>query len=196
MSNMNRLDALKEKVERLYREKEDGHDQWVDWLYEHHVVIVVKYAKELAERFNVNAELAQVAALLHDIADYKMKRSDPKHEEESLATARQLMEECGYSAEDIALVVDDAIRFHSCHGAERPKSQEGLILATADSVAHLKTDFYVFATWALGRSRTLEETKEWTLQKLKRDFNNKISFDEVREEVRPDYELLKNFFAR
>lgn len=193
---MERLNKLQQKVQNLYDQKHQGRAAWADWLYENHVEVVANYAKELAGRFGGDAELAQVAALLHDIADYKMKRDNPKHEEESLAIARKLMTECGYSAEDITLVVDDAIRFHSCYGSERPKSKEGLILAAADSMAHLKTDFYVFIIWALGRNASLKEIKEWSLQKIERDFHNKISFDEIREETRPDYELLKNLFSR
>lgn len=108
---MERLNKLQQKVRGLYDQKHQGRADWADWLYENHVEVVANYAKELSGRFGGDAELAQAAALLHDIADYKMKRDNPKHEEESLAIARQLMTEYGYSAEDITLVVDDAIRF-------------------------------------------------------------------------------------
>lgn len=193
---MTRLDELKQKIKTLYQEEQPDRAAWADWLYGNHVLVVTNYAKELAEKYGADAELAQAAALLHDIADYKMKRDNPRHEEESLELARRLMKEHGYSEEDVELTVEDAIRYHSCHGDERPKSKEGLVLATADSLAHLKTDFYLFATHALGQEDSLEEIKEWCLKKLERDFNNKISFDEIREEVRPDYEMLKNLFSR
>lgn len=32
-------------------------------------------------------------------------------------------------------------------------------------------------------------------QKLERDLNDKISFDDIREEVRPDYEMIKELFV-
>lgn len=69
-------------------------------------------------------------------------------------------------------------------------------MTPSDSMAHLKTDFYVFIIWALGRNASLIEIKEWSLQKIERDFNSKISFDEIREETRPDYEMLRNLFSR
>jgi hypothetical protein len=49
----------------------------------------------------------------------------------------------------IELVVDDAIRLHSCYDGNRPASLEGQALAAADALAHLKTDFYVLlhANW-------------------------------------------------
>jgi hypothetical protein len=107
------------------------------------------------------------------------------------------MQEHGYTDDEIALTVDDAIRYHSCHDDERPKSMEGLVLATADSLAHLQTNFYVFATWSFGKSnRSLEDLHTWVLKKIERDLNNKISFDDVRETARPDYEMIKELFSR
>lgn len=193
---MERLQTLEQRVRDLYEEENPNRAKWANWLADNHVFVVADYASELAKRYGANEELARAAALLHDIADVKMKRDDPTHEEESLRMARELMQEAGYSEEEIKLTVDDAIRYHSCHGDERPASTEGKILATADSLAHLKTDFYVFATWALGRDSTLEEIKSWVLKKIERDLNNKILFDDVREDVMPDYNLIKELFSR
>jgi hypothetical protein len=125
-----------------------------------------------------------------------MARMDPQHEDESLAIARKVMTDCGYASQEIELVVNDAVRFHSCHDNERPKSKEGLVLATADSLAHLKTNFYVYATWAYGRDRSLETLKAWVLKKIERDLNSKISFDDEREDARKDYEMIKELFSR
>ena len=110
--------------------------------------------------------------------------------------ARELMKKMEYSEDDIRLVVDEAILYHSCHGKERPQSIEGKILATADSLAHLKTDFYIFVPWALGRESTLEEVKAWVLKKIDRDLNSKVLFDDVREEVLPDYNMIKDLYSR
>lgn len=194
---MERLQKLEAKVQELYQQKDPGRDEWADWLADNHVFVVADYATELAKKHGANEELARAAALLHDIADVKMKRKDEQHEEESLKIARELMQEAGYNDDEIKLVVDDAIRYHSCHGDERPKSVEGQILSTADSMAHLKTDFYIYATWAFGYDhRTLEVVKAWTLKKIERDLNNKMFFDDVRQELVPDYERIKELFSR
>lgn len=194
---MARFDELYEKVASLYNQKLETRDGWSDWLYPNHVVVVTENAQQIAMQKGANVEFAQVAALLHDCADFKMKRVDPKHEAESLNIARDLMTEFGYSKEEIALVVDDAIRYHSCHGDQRPKSIEGLVLATADSLAHLQTHFYVFATWSFGESgRSLKTLNDWVLTKIDRDLNNKISFDDIREAARPDYDMLKKLYSR
>ncbi len=193
---MTKLNKLEEGVKKLYAAKNPERTEWADWLADNHVFIVADYATDLANRFGANADLARAAALLHDIADCKMARMDPGHEAESLKIARELMIQSGYTEEEISLVVDDAIRYHSCHNGESPESIEGKILATADSMAHLKTDFYVYAAWAFGKTRTLEQLKKWTLKKIERDLNDKVFFDEVREELRPDYEIIKNLFSR
>jgi putative nucleotidyltransferase with HDIG domain len=192
---MAHIDVLREKIAELYEQKLDDRDEWTDWLYPNHVLVVAENAKQIAARVGADVALSEAAALLHDIADTHMARSNPEHETESLRMARQILQDCEYPAEQITMLVDDALRFHSCHGNERPKNQEGLVLATADSLAHLQTDFYVYATWKMG-ARSLEDVKSWVVQKIERDLNNKISFPEIREEARPDYEHIKALFSR
>lgn len=193
---MNRLQQLEKNVKKLYEEKNSDRADWADWMFDNHVLVVANNASKLAKKYDANEELSRAAALLHDIADAKMKRENEKHEEVSLQMARELMTEFGYSDNEIKLVVDDAIRYHSCYGDEHPQSLEGKILSTADSLAHLKTDFYVFVAWAFGKSMTLKELKEWVLEKIDRDLNKKIFFDEVRKDTLPDYEVIKNLFSR
>jgi putative nucleotidyltransferase with HDIG domain len=195
--DMKRLQKLEDRVKAVYQAKDSERDDWADWLAEHHVFVVADFASELAHKYGANEELSRIAALLHDIADAKMERKSEHHEEESLKIARELMQETGYNDTEIKLVVDDAIRYHSCHGDERPESIEGKILSTADSMAHLKTDFYIYATWAFGHDRrTLEEVKVWALKKIERDLNNKMFFDDIRQELVPDYDRIKALFSR
>lgn len=192
-----RIDKLEAKVEALYQKDAPDRDEWADWLWKNHVKVVANYATELAEKYKADADIARACALLHDIADAYTKRRNPEHEAESLKTARKLLEETEYSPQEIALIVDDALKYHSCHGSERPESLEGKILATADALAHLETDFYVYAVWALGQEgKKLEDIKEWVTAKIERDLNKKILFDDVRENTRPKYEEIKAMFLR
>jgi putative nucleotidyltransferase with HDIG domain len=193
---MTRLERLRQTVKDLYGQNHPGRAEWADWLYDNHVLIVAANAKQLAEKYGANKELAEIAALLHDIADYKMKERNDAHEQESLKVARKVMTDCGYKAEEIVLVVDDAIMLHGCHDGKKPASQEGLILATADALAHLQSDFYIFFTIVVGSRMPMQEFKSYALKKLDRDFYDKISFDDEREAARPDYEVLKHLFSR
>jgi putative nucleotidyltransferase with HDIG domain len=197
---MSNFETLKQKVAGLYESQSPGRDNWCDWLWQIHVPVVAHNARQLAERLGADAELAEAAAWLHDIADVRMARISDQHEEESLRIGRELMSDAGYSQADIALVIDDAVRLHSCYDGNRPTSKEGQVLATADALAHLKTDFYMYALWAWEKegpaTEVIEGIKQWALKKLERDLNHKICFDAVREETRPDYEQLKLFFTR
>jgi len=193
---MLKLQTLEHHVQQLYAHKSPGRSPWTDWLAVHHVFVVADKATELAQRFGANQELARAAALLHDIADVKLNRSSDKHEQTSLDMARTLMEQAGYDEKNIGLVVDDAIRYHSCHDGNIPTSQEGKVLATADALAHLQTDFYIFATWMMSKeNKELDVVKEWTLKKIERDFHDKIQFNEVRDECREDYAAIKRLFS-
>jgi HD superfamily phosphodiesterase len=190
---MSRLTTLKEKIDALYKAKNPARAEWADWLHENHVFLVAEKAGELADRFGANKELAMAAGMLHDVADAVMGRHDARHAEESERMARALLRECGFSEEEIQTVVDDAIVFHGCHQGNAPKSLEGKVMATADALVHLSTDFYEFAIQQMRQTKTNAEIGQWVFPKLERDFNNKVLFDDVREEARPDYETRKAF---
>lgn len=194
---MTRIETLEDSVRARYAAKNPSRAAWADWLGDNHVFVVADNASQLAVNKGANAELARAAALLHDIADTEMSRFDDAHEEASLRIARKLLEEAGFAKDEIDIVVDDAIRHHSCHDGRIPASLEGRVLAAADSMAHLQSDFYVFATWALGgETKGLPDVKRWALKKINRDFNDKILFDDVRDSCREDYEWLKELFSR
>lgn len=193
---MTHTEQLEQLVYDAYAAHYPGHDEWTDWLAAHHLPFVADKAVALARRFGADPDLARAGALVHDIADINMSRFADGHDEASLTIGHDLMQQAGFGTEDIALVVDDAVRHHACHGGRAPDSLEGKVLAAADAMAHLQTDFYIFATWFKGRSRTLEEAKSWTLKKLERDFHDKLQLAGLQDELRVDYELIKALFSR
>ena len=194
---MSRLDDLEARVRELYEAKLPTRDGWADWLYPNHVLVVADYATKLAKQHGANAELARAAALLHDIGDVKLDRTQDEHEQVSLDLGRDIMRQTGYSEDDIKLVIDDAARYHSCHDGQTPASLEGKILATADSMAHLLTDFYLYAAWGMGQEgESFDEVKQWALKKIDRDLHDKIQFDDVRKQCQPDYDRIKALFGR
>ena len=194
---MTRMQNLERTVINLYAAHNPKRADWADWLAENHVLLVADNAADLARRYGASEELARASALLHDIADTRMSRFAPEHEETSLAMARELMQQAGFNQDEIRLSVDDAIRFHSCHDGHIPESTEGKVLASADSKAHLLSDFYIFATWSFGgEGKTLEEAKQYVLKKIERDFHDKIQFDEVQQECQEAYDNLRILFDR
>lgn len=189
---MSRITKVKQQVDALYQAKNPSRDDWADWLYEKHVFAVSDEAEILAARFGANKDLVMAAGMLHDIADAVMKRFDEKHESQSLVIAREILQKSGFSTEEIQLVVDDAIALHSCRDGKSPSSLEGRMMATADAVVHLKSDFYEIALGKMREEkRPLEKIRAWARKKIEKDFHDKILFEEIKEEVRTDYEKLK-----
>lgn len=191
---MQGINCIQSKVEAIYEARNPSRDSWADQLFEHHVFLVSTKARELAERFGANAELAEAAGMLHDIADAIMSRFDPSHEEKSLYIAHTILAECGFTQENIA-IIDDALRFHSCRNGKTPVTMEGKILATADAVIHLTTPFYQRALAVKSQDTPLQEIRDWALPKIERDYHVKILFDEIRDEVSDDYENIKSLFV-
>lgn len=192
---MNRLEILKKKVSGLYLSKNESKDGWADWLYENHIFLVADKAGELADKYGANNELAITSAMLHDIADAVMGRFDDSHEIESLKIAKIFLKESGFSDEEIVIVVDDAMKLHSCRDGNIPKTLEGKIMATADAVIHLSTNFYEHAILEKKKDGiSIEEIKAWAIPKIERDLNVKIFFEDVKKEMLPYYEKQKALF--
>lgn len=184
-----RLDRLTSRVTALYDEERPGRADWADWLSKNHIGPVSEAAARVARRMGANAELAAAGGLLHDIADSVMSRFDSAHEETSLQLARDIMRECGYTEDEIGTVVDDGIRLHSCRDGMQPTTLVGKCIASGDALAHLQTDFYDFAKLKMEKEgRPIDIVKKWAVSKLHRDYHDKLCFDELKPEVRSDFE--------
>jgi HD superfamily phosphodiesterase len=193
---MTSLETLTRKIRDLYEAKNPARDSWADWLYGTHLFVVADYAKKYAVRYAANVEVSVAASLLHDCADAVMSRTDARHSDMSNNIAEQLLLESGFSDADITQIVRDILPKHSCRDGVVPESLEGKVMATPDAVAHLATDFYPGATAKFrAEGRNMAAHKLWMLEKIKRDFEVKIFFDGVREEVRTRHEELQGIAA-
>lgn len=168
------------------------------WMWKNHVPVVALKAEELSIKYGADPDLAVAGALLHDFGDAFMYRFAKNHEEVSETKAREVLYKSGYSEEEIEIVMQEVIAPHSCRpGDELPRTKEAQVLATADALAHLTTDFYVQFTWKhIPEGKSYEEFLIWVKEKLARDFNRKIFFNEVKEEVRYRYEALMEVFVK
>ncbi len=193
---MKKIELLEKKIRTLYEGKSQNRADWADWLYEHHVFVVAEIARILARRYGANEELVMASAMLHDVADAEMSRFDDRHKNRSIEIASDFSLEAGFSEKEVEGIID-AIKYHNCRDGQAPSSLEGKVMATADAVAHLATNYYVLALEALVKEgKTKDQIQSWALPKIERDFKDKIFFDEVREEVRGDYVRVKAIFSR
>jgi HD superfamily phosphodiesterase len=189
---MNRIEALEKRVREVYEKNSPGRVPEGDWLYKNHVFQVAVESRKVAEKYGGEPELAYVAGLLHDIADSEMDRFNDGHEERSREIAAQLLNESGFTDSEIQIVVDDALRHHSCRGDERPLTAEGKAMAAGDAVVHLNTNFYdYFLATFRARGETEADIQAWIDEKTTRDLINKIPFEDLRASLKPRYEEIR-----
>ena len=191
---MNKYQKVAQQVEKAYLACTEDFGKW---MWKNHVPVVAQKAEELSIKYGADSDLAVAGALLHDFGDAFMYRFAKNHEEVSQTKAREVLSKSGYSKSQIETVMQEVIAPHSCRtGDELPRTKEARVLATADALAHLTTDFYVQFTWKhIPEGKTYEEFLVWVTEKLDRDFNRKIFFDEVKEEVRYRYDALMEVFV-
>ena len=191
---MNKITKLKQKVELLYLNSPSTVKDWSTWIYKAHVLKVVKITEDLTKKYGVNKDLAVAGALLHDVADALMRREEENHESVSYEIAKKLMQEAGFSTEEIQFIIIEIIRPHSCKSLQ-PQTMEGKILATADAIAHLTTDIYEELYQLFPDNEKQEEYNAWVLSKLERDFHLKIKFEDQKLMYEENYKKLKKKFS-
>lgn len=156
------------------------------WFF--HVKPVIDISKEMARKYGADIEIVWLAAILHDIA--RLNDVEP-HDEISAQSAQKLLLNEGFE-ERVASEVSSIILTHRCEN-HIPVTKEQKILASADAITHFKAPFYLWFCHV--SSKPFRETLEGNIKKIERDFHQKIFFDEEREQVRKQYEVLKEWLT-
>lgn len=183
-----------DQVEKLYNSTQR---EIAVWLWKNHVQVVANYALELAKKYQADADLAFAGALLHDVADIWHERNEASFEEITAKTARQVLNQAGYDHSLADKFYSQIIEPHSVRlDGKQPNNLEAKILATADAMAHLTTDFYLNFQKMGYPTSDKTEFKDWVLAKLERDFHRKIFFPEIKAKLEPYYAKLKKHFSQ
>ena len=162
-----------------------------EWFYDTHLLAVEKFAKKLLEKLKgADAEVVLLGVWLHDLQRVRDKKGD--HAKVGANEAEKTMLEMGYPEKTISHV-KEIILSHSCNSDSMPQTVEAKILASADAMSHYVNDFYLKI--ALLRQRSLPEFKEWSLEKLDRDYNKKIFFDFAKKMIKKRHDVLTEFFS-
>ena len=139
-------------------------------IYREHIQYVYKYVLLLSENKNVDKEVLELSALLHDIAmtDKNLDRS--RHNEYGSEIAEQLLRENNYP-EDKVQFVKKCILNHSSKRAEYRTTEEERILVNADGLSHFDSinNLYNLAHAVMGLND--EDTIKFIQDKLTRDYN-------------------------
>ncbi|MFZ5955659.1 MAG: HD domain-containing protein [Nanoarchaeota archaeon] len=100
--------------------------------YLHHILLVTKYAKRLAKEFNVDEEVIEIAALLHDIGSTKYGRKN--HHINGAKIAEKKLREFEYENEKIVKIKNCILNHRGSIHSQR-KSIEEKIIADADAIS-------------------------------------------------------------
>lgn len=166
------------------------------WMWHNHVQWVADKAKKLAEKYDADVEKVYCAALLHDLGDSRYERGHPEFEPWSWEESKAILKRAGFRHAARKEILE-AISTHSCHPGHLPATVEGKVLATADAMWHLQTNFFPVICYMHRPESThsYEEWQGWFRQKVERDYGSKIFFDDEREEVQEDYNALIRVFG-
>ena len=169
-----------EKIRQLVKDEADE-DDWKD-----HIVPVVNYAKKLAKILEVDMEIVELAALLHDIGRLKFGGKD--HDITGVPEAEKILKEHDYP-QDVIDEVKHCIESHRGSKNIPPRTIIAKIITNADAMAH----FDAIPTFFYWRSKkdSFEEAFKWVDEKIERDWNKKLTLPEAREMMEEKYKAIK-----
>ncbi|TFF68391.1 HD domain-containing protein [Candidatus Thorarchaeota archaeon] len=121
------IETIEERVRELLQSSERGAHTY------DHSLRVLKIALEIGQEEDANLKVVGAAALLHDIGRAEERETGISHAILSGEMARPILEEVGFSREEISLVID-AIRTHRFSEDLTPNTLEGEILSDADKL--------------------------------------------------------------
>ena len=139
-------------------------------IYREHIQYVYKYVVMLSKDKNVDREVLELVALLHDISMTDMALDRSRHNEYGAEIAEQLLRENNYPEEKTQLV-KRCILNHSKRRQQYRSTEEEQILVDADGLSHfdvVKT-LYSLPSKVMGLSE--EDSVRFVQDKLTGDYN-------------------------
>ena len=139
-------------------------------IYREHIQHVYKYVVMLSKDKNVDREVLELAALLHDISMTDMALDRSRHNEYGAEIAEQLLRENNYP-EDKTQLVKRCILNHSKRRQQYRSTEEEQILVDADGLSHFDTvkTLYSLPSKVMGLSE--EDSVRFVQDKLTGDYN-------------------------
>lgn len=183
------------KLEKVRKIVEIECNEFDEWLWKRHVLYVVKYSKLLAEKLGADsetAEIAELAALLHDIGIAKY--GNKCHEKTGQTEAERILNAAGYS-QNVIGEVKHCIASHRGSKDIKPKTIAAKIVSNADAMAHFSTIPHIMAVALRNENNDSEKARQWIYDKIERDWGKKLTIPEAKELMREKYIAIKLLFA-
>jgi len=178
-----------EKIVEEACKKESNYFGYRAWKY--HIVPTVKFAKILAKKMNVDEEVVELAALLHDYSSVLNKDFYPEHHIHSAKLAEDILNKYNYPKEKIEIVKKCILSHRASKNVPR-EIKEAQIIADADSLAHFDKVNSLFYLAFVVHKMGCGEGTDWLFGKLERSWN-RLS-DEAKDIIKDKYEAIKKAF--
>ena len=138
-------------------------------IWTHHITEVARNGKRLAPLFEADAEVVEIAALLHDYASVKDEALYAEHHIHGPVEAEKILTRLGYPPARID-AVKHAIAAHRASVRVERRSPEAVCLANADAMTHIEQVpslmHLVFVQHGMG----IDEGAAWVHAKLQRSW--------------------------
>ena len=156
-------------------------------IYREHIQYVYKYVVMLSKDKNVDREVLELVALLHDISMTDMALDRSRHNEYGAEIAEQLLRENNYP-EDKTQLVKRCILNHSKRRQQYRSTEEEQILVDADGLSHFDTvkALYSLPSKVMGLSE--EDSVRFVQDKMTGDYNE-LS-DDLKYLVKEKYDRI------
>jgi uncharacterized protein len=153
---------------------------------------VVEYGKQLAAILNADADIVEIAALLHDYASIKDQAMYEDHHLHGPREAESLLQEHGYPPAMI-LAVKECIASHRASTGTEQRTKEAICLASADGMAHIAQLPSLLYLAYVQHRMTIDEGSKWVRDKLQRSWHKLCP--EAREIMREQYQSALNILS-
>ena len=156
-------------------------------IYREHIQYVYKYVVLLSKDKNVDKEVLELSALLHDISMTDMTLDRSRHNEFGADIAEQLLRESNYP-EDKVQLVKKCILNHSKKRREYRTTEEEQILVDADGLSHFDAIKKLYSLPSLVMGLSEEDSVRFVQDKLTGDYNE-LS-DDLKSLVKEKYDSV------
>ena len=157
-------------------------------IWSHHLLLVVKYSKLLAQRLEADPEIVEIAALLHDYASIKEESLTPEHHLHSAQEADKILRSLGYPEDTITAVKQCIVSHRGSINIEK-QTAEAVCLASADAIAHIDQIPSLFYLVFVQHQMEIDEGTVWVRAKLERSWNKLCP--EGKEMIKDKYEAAQ-----
>lgn len=159
-------------------------------IWKYHIIPVLKYAMQLAQKYKADKEVVELSALLHDIGRIGIKE-ESEHHLLGVPIAEKILQENGFSIEVIKQV-KHCIESHRTGKGSVPATMSAKIVANADAMAHFDI-LPMFFYWCGRENKGIEQSIKWAEKKLKKDWDE-LTLPEAKKIVRKKYETIQAIF--